>query len=151
MASYAPLLAKQGHTQWNPNLIYFNNTEVMPTVDYFVQKLYGENSGDIYLPSEISVSDKRESVQKRIAVSVVRNSRSNDLIVKMVNMLPVAIRSKVKLQDADQTGSSAICTVLTGKPDDKTARPVTENITVSDIFTHELPAYSFTVIRIKHN
>ena len=25
LASYAPLIAKEGHTQWNPNLIYFNN------------------------------------------------------------------------------------------------------------------------------
>ena len=32
MTSYAPLLAKEGHTQWNPDLIYFNNTEVKPTV-----------------------------------------------------------------------------------------------------------------------
>ena len=31
MTSYAPLLAKEGHTQWNPDLIYFNNTEVKPT------------------------------------------------------------------------------------------------------------------------
>ena len=31
MSSYAPLLAKEGHTQWNPDLIYFNNTEVKPT------------------------------------------------------------------------------------------------------------------------
>jgi len=34
MTSYAPLLAKDGHTQWNPDLIYFNNTEVRPTVGY---------------------------------------------------------------------------------------------------------------------
>ena len=32
MTSYAPLLAKEGHTQWNPDLIYFNNREVKPTV-----------------------------------------------------------------------------------------------------------------------
>ena len=25
MSSYAPLLAKDGRTQWNPDLIYFNN------------------------------------------------------------------------------------------------------------------------------
>ena len=37
MTSYAPLLAKEGHTQWRPDLIYFNNTEVKPTVDYYVQ------------------------------------------------------------------------------------------------------------------
>jgi alpha-L-arabinofuranosidase len=37
MTSYAPLLAKEGHTQWNPDLIYFNNREVKPTVGYYTQ------------------------------------------------------------------------------------------------------------------
>ena len=46
MTSYAPLLAKEGHTQWNPDMIYFNNDEVKPTVEYHVQKLFGNNSGD---------------------------------------------------------------------------------------------------------
>jgi hypothetical protein len=32
MSSYAPLLAKEGHTNWNPDLIYFNNKEVKPTI-----------------------------------------------------------------------------------------------------------------------
>ena len=45
MASYAPLLAKEGHTQWNPDLIYFNNGEVKPTVNYYVQQLFGQNAG----------------------------------------------------------------------------------------------------------
>ena len=39
MTSYAPLLAKEGHTQWNPDLIYFNNSEVKPTTDYYVQQM----------------------------------------------------------------------------------------------------------------
>ena len=34
MTSYAPLLAKEGYIRWNPDLIYFNNKEVKPTVDY---------------------------------------------------------------------------------------------------------------------
>ena len=38
-----PLLAKEGHTQWNPDLIYFNNTEVKPTVGYYAQQMYGQN------------------------------------------------------------------------------------------------------------
>ncbi|MFA5326406.1 MAG: alpha-L-arabinofuranosidase C-terminal domain-containing protein [Prolixibacteraceae bacterium] len=149
MTSYAPLLAKEGHTQWNPDLIYFNNTEVKPTVDYFVQKLYGQNSGDIYLPSQISLTDKNEKVNKRVAVSVVRDSKTNDLIVKMVNLLPVEINTKVKLENVGTVNSSAVRTILSGAPDDQTARPVTGNITVSDDFTCILPAYSFTVIRIK--
>jgi hypothetical protein len=46
MASYVPLLAKEGHTQWNTDLIFFNNTEVKPTVNYYVQQLFGQNAGD---------------------------------------------------------------------------------------------------------
>ena len=37
MTSYAPLLAKGRHIQWSPDLIYFDNTEVKPTVGYYTQ------------------------------------------------------------------------------------------------------------------
>lgn len=37
MTSYAPLLAKEGHIHWNPDLIYFNNSEVHPTASYYTQ------------------------------------------------------------------------------------------------------------------
>jgi len=149
MTSYAPLLAKEGHTQWNPDLIYFNNAEVKPTVDYFVQQLYGQNSGDTYLASEVRVSDKSDAVRKRVGVSVVRDSKSNDLIVKMVNLLPVAIKTNVRLDGMSDFRSSATRTVLSGTPTDKKARPVIDQITVSGEFPCTLPAYSFTVIRIK--
>ncbi|MFO1487226.1 MAG: alpha-L-arabinofuranosidase C-terminal domain-containing protein [Verrucomicrobiota bacterium] len=56
MASYAPLLARERHTQWNPNLIYFNNTTVVPTVNYYVQQLFGRNQGDVYLPTSVAGS-----------------------------------------------------------------------------------------------
>jgi alpha-L-arabinofuranosidase len=56
MASYAPLLGRQNHTQWNPNLIYFNNTQVAPTVNYYVQQLFSRNRGDQYLPTEVSTT-----------------------------------------------------------------------------------------------
>ncbi len=149
MASYAPMLAKEGHTQWNPDLIYFNNTEVKPTVNYFVQQLYGQNSGDIYLPSQISLSDKNKKVNKRIAVSVVHDSKTNDLILKMVNLLPVEINTNLKFENLGSVNSSAVRTILSGTPDNKLARPVTDNITVSNDFPCVLPGYSFTVIRIK--
>lgn len=55
MACYAPLFGKVGNTQWNPDLIYFTNTEVIPTINYHVQKLYGNNAGDTYLPTTVKV------------------------------------------------------------------------------------------------
>ena len=150
MTSYAPLLAKEDRTQWNPDLVYFNNTDVKPTVNYFVQKLYGQNSGDRYLPSQILLSDNNEKVNKRLAVSVVLDSKTNDLVVKMVNLLPVEIQTKVKLENTGTLNPTGVRTVLSGAPGDKTARPVTDNITVGKEFPCTLPAYSFTVIRIKN-
>jgi alpha-L-arabinofuranosidase len=151
MTSYAPLLAKEGHTQWNPDLIYFNNSEVKPTVDYFVQQLYGQNSGDTYLASDVRISDKADPVQKRVAVSSVRDSKTGDLIVKLVNMLPVAVNTSVRLDGMSDFRSLATRTVLSGSPTDKKARPVNDQISVSREFPCTLPAYSFTVIRIKKN
>jgi alpha-L-arabinofuranosidase len=149
MASIAPMLAKEGHTQWNPDIIYFNNSEVKPTVGYQVQKMYGNNAGDVYLPSEIQISDADEAVRKRIGVSIVRDSKSNDLILKLVNMLPVAVSTQLNLKNLGVTASQASRTVLTGTPDSKTALPITDTIAVSEVFSADMPAYSFTLIRIK--
>jgi alpha-L-arabinofuranosidase len=54
LASYAPLLAKSGRTQWHPDLIYFDNSRVVPSVNYYVQQLYGTNAGDTYLPNTVT-------------------------------------------------------------------------------------------------
>lgn len=55
LSSYAPLLAKTGHTQWNPDLIYFDNTSIMLTANYHVQRLYGTNAGDTWLPNSVEL------------------------------------------------------------------------------------------------
>jgi len=52
-ASYAPLLGKLGRTRWDPNLIYFTNTRVVPTVNYQVQRLFGANAGDACVQSTV--------------------------------------------------------------------------------------------------
>ena len=150
MASYAPLLAKEGHTQWNPDLIYFNNSEVKPTVDYYVQKLYGQNAGDTYLTSQIKLSNNKEQVKNRIAVSVVQDSKSGDVIVKLVNMLPVSVKSTLNLEGLVSESSKTIKTILTGSPTDKKLLPQTSEIKITTSFEYEMPGYSFTVFRISN-
>ena len=150
MTSYAPLLAKEGFTQWNPDLIYFNNEEVHPTVGYYVQKLYGNNSGDSYIPSEIKLADNSEAVKKRVAISVVEDSKTNDLIVKLVNLLPAEVDADIDLSAFEISDSEAVLSVLKGSPDSKSAKPVESKISVSEEFDYTLPAYSFSVIRIKN-
>ena len=149
MTSYAPLLAKEGHTQWNPDLIYFNNYEVKPTVGYYVQKLFGMNAGDEYVGSIIRLSDDKDEVVKRVAASVVRDSKTGDIILKLVNLLPVEIKTKLDMASIDITGKEVMKHLLTGKPDDKTAKPVESKMAASDMEKLTLPAYSYTIIRIK--
>lgn len=150
MTSYAPLLAKENRTQWNPDLIYFTNSEVKPTVGYYVQQLYGQNAGDQYLPQQVRLSNQEDAVRKRIAVSVVQNTTQNEVVVKLVNMLPVEVKPEIKWDGIALNGSeSAQVSVLTGKPDDKTVKPVVTTSTVSEALSATLPPYSFKVIKIR--
>lgn len=148
MTSYAPLLAKDGRTQWNPDLIYFNNREVRPTTGYYVQKLYGQHAGDHYIPSQINLDNQDSRVKLRVGSSIVRDSKTGDVIVKLVNLLPVSIETDVRLPGMDGIQSSATRTVLAGAPE-ATPLPVTDTIEAGTSFKQELPAYSFTVIRLK--
>lgn len=149
MTSYAPLLAKEGHTQWNPDLIYFTNTEVKPTVGYYTQLLYGQNSGDTYLPSTVTLlNNEQEEVKKRVGVSVVSDSKNGDLILKMVNLLPVTVRAQVSVPLSGET-RVATKTILTGDPAERKAYPVSMMMQVDQSFPYEMPAYSLTIIRVK--
>lgn len=150
MTSYAPMLAKENHTQWNPDLIYFNNTEVKPTVGYYIQQLFGQNAGETYIPSDVTLTDAKTDVSKRVAVSVVRDTKTKDLILKIVNLLPVATTLQINLDGAGSFAPTATRTVLTGAPDSKTAKPVTDTVKTGKTLPCEVQPYSFTLIRLKN-
>lgn len=149
MTSYAPLLAKEGHTQWNPDLIYFNNTEVTPTTGYFVQQLFGQNAGDEYVPHSFSCSTDHKEVKKRVSASFVIDTAGNELIIKLVNLLPVTAQSAIDLSGMISTDRLSTLTVLTGKPEDKTAKPTESSIQVGARFNYTLPSYSLSIIKIQ--
>lgn len=149
MTSYAPLLGKEGHTQWRPDLIYFTNTEVHPTTSYYVQQLYGQNSGDQYLPVQVQTDSGRNDVDRRIAVSVVKDSRTGDVIVKLVNLLPVEVDAGIGLPGVVSSDGEAVLTVLQGNPNDCDVQPVRGTVNAGSKFTYTLPPYSFSVIRVK--
>lgn len=70
MASYAPLLGKAGASQWQPNLIWFNNMRSYGTPSYYVQKMFSENRGDFILPLELSVpkEENENSIQGMVGL-----------------------------------------------------------------------------------
>ena len=153
MSSYAPLLAKEGHTQWNPDMIYFNNKEVKPTVGYYVQKMCGNSSGDEYIATSLTVNEGRKGVRERLAVSTVRDSQTGKVYVKLVNLLNHPVKGKLDLASLKErfgeTGKAeARLQVLTGNWDDRNARPLESTLQLSPEYEYELPAYSFSLIEI---
>jgi alpha-L-arabinofuranosidase len=148
-SSYAPLLAKRDHTHWSPNLIYFTNTEVFPTIGYHVQQLFSVNNGDTYLPTAIDDSTKPAT----FAASCVRDNKTGDLILKLVNGANTAKPLRVELIGANRLRAGAVKTVLAGananENNERAVRPVTASLGIAPTFDYEAPANSLTVIRIK--
>ena len=166
MSSYAPLLAKEGHTSWNPDLIYFNNKEVKPTANYFVQRAYGQNAGDKYVYSDLQASytstDGKLTLQsdrltEYIDKSVVIDSRTGDIIIKVVSLLPTETDLSIALGEGTLNGynTKADFTVMAGDVNPKGERDwktnETKTITVSDTFNTRVPSNSVSIIRIKKN
>ncbi len=148
MTSYAPLFAKEKHTQWNPDMIYFNNRTLSLTSGYQVQKMFGQNAGTTYLPSRVSLSNPNSNARKRIGSSVVADAASGDLILKFVNYLPVENKVEYTLPDGYPVVANA--EVLTGELNDTRAVPAPLEGVVLDgtSLKFTAPAYSFIVVRL---
>lgn len=148
MTSYAPLFARKGHTNWNPDMIYFDNTSVNLTTGYQVQKLFGQNSGSKYIKSSIKLATPDADVYHRIGSSVVVDETTGEKIIKVVNILPVANSIEVQLPTNAEVVSSCL---LTGNLEDSELVPVSFDSIQTDEskLSFTLPAYSFVVIRTK--
>ena len=155
LASYAPLLGRKGHTQWNPNLIYFTGTQVCPTVNYYVQQLFSTNQGDVQFSNVIS-SSLSDNTKNTFATSCVKNTKTGDIILKLVNAGSTSTQARVNLSGLGSINRVATSTVLTGDPttentcdNPQNVVPKTSSFNASKSFTYDAPAYSLTVIRIK--
>lgn len=152
-ASYAPLLGRIGHTQWNPDLIYFDGKGVYLTVNYYVQKLFSVNRGNRYFDQVVTHENKENNV---LASSCVQDSKTGDVVLKFVNPTDKATRMCVDLKPFRRIKSKAVLTVMTGHKDMKNTReepdnviPVESEFKAGKKFDYELPPYSVSLIRMK--
>lgn len=153
LASYAPLLARRGHTQWTPDLIYFTATGVFPSINYQVQRLFAHNSGDTFVATAVDGVQTGE----RVALSVVRDSSSGDVIIKVVNDEARAISCAVNFTSTPAGGRRLVATVLTGANPDvanedgkpPVALPAVDEAKVGANFERVFPAHSLTILRLR--
>ncbi len=138
MSSYAPLLCKEKHSNWNPDMIYFNNDTITAlTPSYETQRLWGNSGGNQYVESRWDIAD---GLRYRVAASVVKDSRSGKTYLKLVNALPAQLKLTVKGLDIPV---GAVGEEFSGKVGDK--RVEVEIISVSGP-EMELPPYSVRII-----
>ncbi|MDR3456937.1 MAG: alpha-L-arabinofuranosidase C-terminal domain-containing protein [Verrucomicrobiae bacterium] len=70
MASYAPLFANVNGIQWHPDLIYYDSSRWFGTPSYYVQMLFGQNRGDVVLPSNVAVTGNTTNAALHGAIGV---------------------------------------------------------------------------------
>ena len=70
MTCYAPLFGHRYHSQWSPDLIYFDNSSLVLTANYYVQQLFACNKGDVYLKNSLTASANIEQPTLSGAVGV---------------------------------------------------------------------------------
>ncbi len=152
MASYAPLLAKKGFTQWTTDLIFFDNVTICPTPNYYVQQLFSLNHGDMYFDHVVSVNQQ----DTLLAGSCVTDSQTGDIILKLVNAGTEAKTMTVNLGGFKNIQPQAEKTLLTGDAEAENTFENTRNIVpavtavkTSKKFDYHAPAMSLTIIRIK--
>lgn len=85
MATYAPLLAHVKGWQWRPDLVWFDNLDVVRTSNYYIQQLYSANSDGNVIPATMDgkpVAGK--DGQSRLYATALRDG--DEIIVKMTNL-----------------------------------------------------------------
>ncbi|WP_297091853.1 alpha-L-arabinofuranosidase C-terminal domain-containing protein [uncultured Draconibacterium sp.] len=83
LATYAPLFAHVDAWQWKPDMIWFDNLNVVRTPNYYVQKMYACNAGTNVLP--LTRDNEIVAGKDSLFASAVFDANTTELIVKVVN------------------------------------------------------------------
>ena len=156
MTSYAPLFAKKDATNWNPDMIYFDNERPYLTCSYYVQQMFGQSSGQYYYGDCVRFEgDKAGIEQPQVDVhygqSVVLNVKTRKLYVKLVNAGADAKKANINLARFGLK-KQATKTTLTGKAEDENnyeAQPIApkkETIKAQKKFSLDLAPYTMVML-----
>jgi hypothetical protein len=156
MTSYAPLFAKKDATNWNPDMIYFDNERPYLTCSYYVQQLFGQSSGQYYYGDCVKFEDDKAGVEQPQAdvhygQSVILNVKTRKLYVKLVNATDKEKEVDINLSRFP-IKKRCVKTVLSGKADDENnyeAQPIApkkETIKAEKKFDMDLEPYSMVML-----
>ncbi len=149
MTSYAPLFARKNATNWNPDMIYFDNERPYLTCSYYVQQMFGQSSGNYYYGDCVNIKDATNLQEQ----SVVLNTKTRQLFVKLCNASADTKTADINLSRFKGV-KTAVKTTLTGQPEDENnyekqpIAPKTETVKMQKKMSLELAPYSFVMLQI---
>ena len=156
MTSYAPLFARRDNTNWNPDMIYFDNERAYLTCSYYVQQLFGQSAGQYWYGDCVKFEgDAKDVIQPLENVhygqSVILNVKTRKLYVKICNASDEAKKADINLSRFKIKGN-AVKTVLTGAANDENnydqqpIAPQKQDVKAEKKFTLDVAPYSFIML-----
>lgn len=171
LAAYAPMFGNLApeQNQWAVDMMFYNNTDVVLTGNYYVQQLFMKNAGDYKINSALTFSSGETPVTeytrpiKRTVNDVytvtTADEETGDVIVKIVNAGKKTIRLNIDYSNLNvKKKSFASVTELSGAIPTETSSPdgsvVTPRAYTVGGFTNSMlgytaEPYSVTAIRIR--
>jgi alpha-L-arabinofuranosidase len=147
MSSYAPLFANVGNTQWNPDLIGYDQIRSFGSTSYWVQQMFARNVGDKVLAVTASAAG--------LYYSATIDSRTGQVYLKIVNPASQSVPSQLTFGGRD---ASAARTEVLSNPDPQTGNTLADPSAVvparatlsgsGGVFSYEVPANSLTVVTV---
>ena len=150
MTSYAPLFARKDNTNWNPDLIYFDNERAYLTCSYYVQQMFGLSSGDYFYGDCVNI-DGATNLQGQ---SVILNTKTRQLFVKLCNASAEAKKADIDLSRFKSLKGNATKTVIAGNAEDENnyeqqpIKPQSSTVKVKKKMTVDMPPYSIQMYQI---
>ena len=156
MTSYAPLFARKEATNWNPDLIYFDNERPFLTCSYYIQQMFGQSAGQYYYGDCVRFGGDAKNVEQPqegvlYGQSVVLNVKERRLFVKLCNAGAETKSANINLSRF-KLKNVAKKTILAGNPDDENnfdvqpIAPQQSTIKAQRRFTLDLAPYSFVML-----
>ena len=148
MTSYAPLFARKNATNWNPDLIYFDNERPYLTCSYYVQQMFGQSAGNYYYGDCVTI-DNKTNLQEQ---SVVLNTNTRRLYIKIANASDQTKEVRLNLSRFGSLKPNGTITTLSGQPGDENnfdAQPIApkkQDLKLKKKMNMQVPAYTFMMI-----
>ena len=126
LATYAPLFAHAEAWQWRPDLVWFDNTRVLLTPNYYVQQLYSLNKGTHTLA--LTENGVPPTGQEGLYASAVLDKERSCVVVKAVNASDREMPLVVRLNGLSRKQAPAAeGTVVYMQSDDESAVNTSDN------------------------